>query len=63
MEKEKNITPDNEVEFEGEYLHGQKWNGRGKEFYRDSLKFTGRYSNGERKRSEYESDGSVNDYY
>ncbi len=63
MEKEKNITRDNEVEFESEYLYGQKWNGRGKEFYRGRLKFEGRYSNGERKRSEYESDGSVNDYY
>ena len=35
--------------FEGEYLNGKKWNGKGKEYYYDGkLIFEGEYLNGER---------------
>ena len=36
------------MEFEGEYLNGEKWNGKGKEYnYNDELIFEGEYLNGE----------------
>ena len=35
--------------FEGEYLDGKKWNGKGKEFdYKENLIFEGEYLNGKK---------------
>ena len=34
--------------FEGEYLNGKRWNGKGKEYYNNKLIFEGEYLNGER---------------
>ena len=46
MEKEKN---DDELVFEGEYLNGKRWNGKGKEHHMNSLlEFEGKYLNGKR---------------
>ena len=45
------------MEYEGEYLNGKRWNGKGKEYdYYGKLKFEGEYLNGERngKGKEYE---------
>ncbi len=52
MGKEYDGLDDNELIFEGEYLNGKKWNGKGKEYYLDGdlsshLKFEGEYINGE----------------
>ena len=45
MEKEKN-SYGGKLEFEGEYLNGER-NGKGKEYYNDGkLKFEGEYLNG-----------------
>ena len=32
--------------FEGEYLNGKRWNGKGKEFSFGQLVFEGQYANG-----------------
>ena len=34
--------------YEGEYLNGQRWNGKGKEYYNGKLRFGGDYLNGKR---------------
>ena len=34
--------------FEGEYLNGERWNGKGKEYFNDKLDFEGEYLNGKR---------------
>ena len=46
--------------FEGEYLNGDKWNGKRKEYYNGKLRFEGEYSNGKRngKGKEYD-DGKL----
>jgi len=31
--KGKEYYPNGKLEFEGEYLNGQRWNGKGKEYY------------------------------
>ena len=47
MEKEKNMIIYGKLIFEGEYLKGKKWNGKGKEYDFDrKLKFEGEYLNG-----------------
>ena len=48
--------------FDGEYLNGKKWNGKGKEYdYKCRLKFEGEYLSGERngKAQEYDYDGKL----
>ena len=41
-----------EIVFEGEYLNGERWNGKGKEFdYDDHLAFEGEYLNGKKKQN------------
>ena len=48
MEKEKNMIQ-MAIEFEGEYLNGKRWNGKGKEYDTfGTLIFEGEYLNGER---------------
>ena len=52
----------NELEFEGEYLNGKRWNGRVKEYYNNNtLKFEGEYFNGKRngKGKEYNDNGTL----
>ena len=59
MEKEKNgerygigkeYDSDGKLIFEGEYLNGKSWNGKGKEYYNynGKLKYEGEYLNGKR---------------
>ena len=38
----------NNLIFEGEYLNGKRWNGKGKEFHKNKLIFEGEYLNGKR---------------
>ena len=39
----------NKLIFEGEYLNGQRWNGKGKEYnYNGELEFEGEYLNGKK---------------
>ena len=47
--KRKRISKNGELEFEGEYLNGNRWNGKGKE-YNDNgeLIFEGKYINGKK---------------
>ncbi len=47
----KEYNDKNELVFEGEYLQGDRWNGRGKEYYfhSDEISFNGTYLNGEKK--------------
>ena len=36
-----------EIRFEGEYLNGEKWNGKSKEYYDNGeIRFEGEYMNG-----------------
>ena len=52
-----------ELKFEGEYLNGKKWNGKGKEYYDDGkIKFEGEYLNGKKngKGKEYYDNGKFN---
>ena len=45
MEKEKNFF--SKLVFEGEYLDGKRWNGKGNDFdFISNLKFEGEYLNG-----------------
>ena len=40
-----------EIKFEGQYLNGERWNGKGKEYlddYGDKLIFDGEYLNGKK---------------
>ena len=46
--KGKEYNEDGELIFEGEYLNGIRWNGKGKEFFRGKLKFEGEYLNGKK---------------
>ena len=48
--------------FEGEYLNGERWIGKGKEFclYLDQLMFEGEYLNGKRNGKCLEYDGNGN---
>ena len=61
-EIEYKINKDNII-FEGEYLNGKKWNGKGKEYNKDGkLRFEGEYLNGKRwngKVKEYYDDGKL----
>ena len=41
MEKEKNIKEYSILIFDGEYLNGKRWNGKGIEYDDDKLKFEG----------------------
>ena len=34
--------------FEGEYLNGKRWNGKGKEYLNDVLMYEGEYLNGKK---------------
>ena len=47
MEKEKKLN--GEIKFEGEYLDGKRWNGKGKEYEFCKLVFDGEYIKGEKK--------------
>ncbi len=38
----------NDLIFEGEYLNGERWNGKGKEYVEGKLKFEGEYLNGKK---------------
>ena len=60
METEKNINK-GEVVFEGEYRKGQKWKGKGKEFYFNrKLKYEGEYLNGKKWNGKgYSKDGDL----
>ena len=54
MEKEKNIigkeyNRNGKLVFEGEYLKGERWNGKGKEYnWNKELIFEGQYLNGKK---------------
>ena len=37
------------LKFEGEYLNGELWNGKGKEKYAGEIIYNGEYENGKRK--------------
>ena len=44
----KEYNNDGEIEFEGEYLNGKKWNGNSIEYNNGYLEFEGEYKNGKR---------------
>ena len=46
--KIKEYNEDGELEFEGEYLNGKRWNGKGKDYYDGKKSYEGEYLNGER---------------
>ena len=50
----------NDLIFEGEFLNGERWNGKGKEYVEGKLKFEGKYLNGKKtgKGKEYD-DGKL----
>ena len=56
MKKEKKMIMKVNL-FKGEYLNGNRWNGKGKEHYDDKLIIEGEYLNGERW------NGKGNEYY
>ena len=50
MEKKQNNYSNGSIMFEGEYLNGMRWNGKGKEYSSYSkLLFEGEYLNGKKK--------------
>ena len=64
MEKKngKEYDYDGKLEFEGEYLNGNRWNGNIKEYdYKGKLTFEGEYKNGKRngKGKDYYNDGKL----
>ena len=64
--KGKEYNDEGKLIFEGEYINGEKQNGRGKEYYQcsfsdDIIIFDGEYKNGKKNRNVKEID-NINDY-